>query len=134
MHNKANELTRTKRYTLQTTKMAAIQRPTIVPPVAPPVFIVYDGMVACGINNKALFDGDTAATRIAANLFGDDFSTCMDKGMEELDAEFKSYSDLTMNQGQIRVLPGTKRTIRAIIQWVRDGRRLGRDPVLKYNT
>jgi hypothetical protein len=110
--------------------MAANQPPAILSAVAP-VYTVYGAMVASGVNDDAIFDGDTPAVRIAADLFGDDFSTCMDKGMEELDAEFKSYSDLTINQGQIRLLPGTKRTIRAFIQWARDERRLGRDPTTR---
>jgi hypothetical protein len=42
--------------------------------------------------------------------------------------EFKTHSDLTANQGQIRLLPGTKRNIKAFIQWARDERCLGRDP------
>jgi hypothetical protein len=93
-----------------------------------PVFTVRNAMIACGVNDEALFDGDTPAQRIAADLFGDDFSTCMDKSYEELNQEFKTYSDLTQNQGQIRLMPGTKRLIKAFIQWARDERRLGRDP------
>jgi hypothetical protein len=104
----------------------APQAPALPP--APPVFTVRDAMVVCGVNDETLFDGDTAAQRVAADLFGDDFATCMDKSFTELDSEFKTYSDLTQNQGQVRLLPGTKRMIKAFIQWVRDERRLGRDP------
>jgi hypothetical protein len=93
----------------------------------PPAFTVYNAMVACGVNDAALFDGDRPAERIAAKLFGDDFATCMDKGFLAIDYEFKTYLDLTANQGQIRLLPGTKRNIKAFIQWARDERRLGRD-------
>jgi hypothetical protein len=94
--------------------MAAVQ-----PQVAiPPAFTVYDAKVACGVNDAALFDGDTPAERITADLFGDDFATCMDKGFLEIDNEFKTYLDLTANQGQIRLLPGTKRNIKAFIQHV----------------
>jgi hypothetical protein len=106
--------------------MAAIP-PQAIPPV-PPVFTVYDGMVVCGLNDDNVFDGDTPSVHIAADLFGDDFATCMDKGFTELDSEFKTYSDLTTAQGQVRLLPGTKRNIKAFVQWVRDERRLGRDP------
>jgi hypothetical protein len=94
----------------------------------PPAFIVYDGMVLCGVNDDAEFKGDTPAVRIASDLFGDDFATCMNKGFTELDYEFKTCCELTVNQGQVRLLPGTKRNIKAFIQWVRDERRLGRDP------
>jgi hypothetical protein len=50
----------------------------------PPVFTVHNAMVACGVNDVVLFDGDTPAERIAADLFGDDFATCMDKGFVEI--------------------------------------------------
>jgi hypothetical protein len=65
----------------------------------PVVFTVYDAMVACGVNDADNFDGETPAVRIATDLFGDDFATCMDKSFTELDSEFKTYSDLTHNQG-----------------------------------
>jgi hypothetical protein len=108
--------------------MAAVQPQAVIPP--PPAFTVHDTVVACGVNNVNVnvFDGDTPAKRIAANLFGDDFAAYMDKGFVELDTEFKTYSDLTINQGQIRLLPGTKRNTKAMIQWARDETRLGRDP------
>jgi hypothetical protein len=89
-----------------------------------PVFTVRDAMIACGVNNFNLFEGDMPAQRIATDLFGDDYATCMDKGLTELDYEFKTYSELTILQGQIRLLPGIKRTIKAFIQWVQDERRL----------
>jgi hypothetical protein len=73
--------------------MTAVQ-----PQVAiPPAFTVHDAMVACGVNDAAVFDGDTPAERIAANLFGDYFATCMDKSFLEIDYEFKTYPDLTAN-------------------------------------
>ena len=97
-------------------------------PAIIPVFTVRDAMIACGVNDVNLFDGDTPAQRIAADLFGDDFDTCMDKSYEELYGEFKTYTDLTQAQGQIRLMPGPKRLIKAFIQWVRDERRLGRNP------
>jgi hypothetical protein len=70
-------------------------------PAITPVFSVRDAMIACGINDVTLFDGDTPpAQRIAADLFGDNFATCcMDKSFEELDQEFKTYLDLTQLQG-----------------------------------
>jgi hypothetical protein len=72
--------------------MANVQPPIapIAPPIAPPVFTVRDAMIVCGVNNINLFDGDTPAQRIATDLFGDDFATCMDKGLTELDYEFKT--------------------------------------------
>jgi hypothetical protein len=81
--------------------MAAINIPAIIPPVVP-VFTVHDAMiVACGVNNVDLYDGDTPVERIATDLFGDVYATCMDKSFEELNYEFKTYSDLTQNQEKI---------------------------------
>jgi hypothetical protein len=63
-------------------------------------------MVVCaGVNDVNIFDGDTRAVRIAADLFRDDFSTCMDKGFTELNSEFKTYYDLNMAQGQVCASP-----------------------------
>ena len=98
-----------------------------VPPV-PIVYTVRDAMVECGVNNTDIFDGKTPAQRLAEDLFSDDFSTCMDKTHEELDSDFKTYSDLTQAQGQIRITPGIKKNIKAFLQWSRDEYRLGRSP------
>ena len=82
---------------------------------------VIDAMVLCGVS-------PAESVILASNLFGDDFETCKDKTMEELDSDFKTYSELTAAQGQIRLQPGVKRKIRAFIQWCRDCYRMGRDP------
>ena len=52
----------------------------------------------------------------------------MDKTSKELRTDLKTYSDLTIAQGQIRLTPGVKRNIQAYIQFVRDEIRMGRDP------
>ena len=75
----------------------------------PSIYMVLDAMVACGIDNVAMYNGQTAAKCIAADIFADNFNLCMDKSMDELQQDFKSYSDLTQAQGQIRFSPGIKR-------------------------
>ena len=87
---------------------------------APLVYTVLDAIIACGVDNNALFDGHTAAQRIATDLFDDSYVSTMDKTWEELDTDFKSYTNLTQHQGQIRLLPGIKRNLKGLIQWVRD--------------
>jgi len=84
----------------------------------------------CGVDNIALFLGETPAKRIAADIFDDNFTTCMDITFKELDDHFKTYSDLTQAQGQIRIPPGTRKNIKAFVQWTRDEIRFGRDPSL----
>ena len=72
-------------------------------------------MVACGIDNVAMYEGQTAAKHVAADIFADIFNSCMDKSIDELQQDFKSYSDPTQAQGQIRFSPGIKRNVQAFI-------------------
>ena len=97
-------------------------------PSIPTVYTVKEAMTECGVNDTDLFEGKTPAVRMAEDLFSNDFQTCMDKTHEELDSDFKTYSDLTQAQGQIRITPGIKKNIKAFLQWARDEYRLGRNP------
>ena len=63
-------------------------------------------------------------------MFDDDLLSCMDKSYEEIEADIKSYSTLTIVQGQTRLQPGTKRSIKAIVQWVRGQIRTNVDPAV----
>ena len=94
----------------------------------PDMYTVREAMKECGVNDTDLFDEKNQTERLAADLFGDDFQTCMDKTHAELDSDFKTYSDLTQVQGQSRVTPGVKKNIKAFLQLVRDEYRLGRNP------
>ena len=90
---------------------------------------VRSALVLCGVNDAPpLWEQMTDAQRIASDLFDDDFNTCMDKTFSDLDEDWKTYSNVTQAQGQIRLLPGVKKKIRAFIQWTRDRIRLGEDP------
>ncbi len=53
----------------------------------------------------------TAAARFASDIFSDSFDLCMDKTMEEVQNILKHYSNLTQNQGQIRVTPAPKKCV-----------------------
>lgn len=94
-------------------------------------------MIACGIDDQeVLFMEETPAQRIANNIFENIFTSCMDITVKELDEHFKTYSDLTVAQGQICLPhPGTRTNIKAsrtnikaFVQSTRDEIRLGRDP------
>eukprot|EP00978_Attheya_sp_CCMP212_P018110 scaffold49194_cov66-Attheya_sp.AAC.1 len=61
-----------------------------------PDFDVHLAVAACGINDVDLFDGTTAAARMALDMFNDSFHSCMDKTFDEVDQDFKSYSSLTI--------------------------------------
>jgi len=86
----------------------------------PPVFTVFDTMVLSGANDADNFQGRSSAQRIATDIFVNDFNTSMDKTYKDLDDDLKMFSSLTTMQGQIRLLPGVKKRIKAFIQWVRD--------------
>ncbi len=92
------------------------------------LFTVQQALAACGVNNVDLFDGETQAQRLATDMFDNSYESCKDKTSHEMDSDFKTYSTLTQAQGQIRLLPGTKRSIMAFIQRSKDELRLGRDP------
>jgi len=91
---------------------------------------VVNAMVACGVDHEVPFMDETQAQRLAADIFSDQFSSCLDITFKELDEHFKTYSDLTIAQGQIRLRPGTRKNIKAFVQWTRDELRLGRDPAV----
>ena len=91
---------------------------------------VFDAIVACGVDNATRFNGDTATERIATEIFDNDFMSYIDKDVSVLEVDFKTYSGLTVNQGQIRLHPATKRHIKAFIQWTKDENRTGLNPSL----
>ena len=73
---------------------------------------VIDALALCGVpNGNALYEGRNAATHISSDVFGDDFTTCMDLSFEDLDNDWKSYLSLTAAQGQIRLQPNVKKNI-----------------------
>ena len=89
---------------------------------------VRDQLTICGVNNIINWHGQTQAQRIASDLFNDDHGSARDMKFSDLTEDFKSYSALTVANGQIRLSPGTKRNIRAFIQWCKHVFRLGGNP------
>ena len=94
------------------------------------LFTVVDAMIACGMDHDALFQDETQAQRLATDIFGNQFTACLDVTYKELDEHFKTYTDLTAAQGRIQTRPGVRKNIKAFVQWTRDELRLGRDPAL----
>lgn len=65
---------------------------------------------------------------LASDIFSDQLTSCLDATLfKELDEHFETYADLTQAKGQIRIRPGTRKNIKAFVQWTRDELRLGRD-------
>ena len=95
---------------------------------APIMHTVQNAIILCEVNDATVFNGATKAERIVDDVFDDDFQSCMDKKIKELDEDLKSYSALTIGNGQIRLTPGNKRNIRGLMQWCRDKIRVGSNP------
>ena len=93
-------------------------------------FTIRNALIACGVDDVALYDGVTAAAWLANDIFDNDFNDCMDKTYEDLDDNLKAYSTMTVANGHIRLNPSTKKLIKAFIQWSRDHIRLGHDTTL----
>ena len=89
--------------------------------VLPPVFTVLDVMIACGLTN-------VQATRVATQIFGDDFDMVPETTMDDIGNDFKTLRDLSAVNGQVRLNDMAKRRIKAFIQWTRDEVRMGRNP------
>ena len=84
----------------------------------------------CGIDIPTLFQGDSQAERISREVFDDDFVSCIDKTVKELDNCWKLYSTLTSANGQIHLNLRQKNNFKSFIQWTREQYRLGLDTVL----
>jgi len=101
-----------------------------VPPGLPPVFVntVRLCLTQCGVDDVDLFNGETEAQRLANEIFNNDFKECMDLTTFDLDEAFKTFSELTVANGRIRLTHGTKRFIKGFIEWVCHTTRSGMDP------
>ena len=86
-------------------------------------------LASIGIDGIALFNGETNAERLASDMFDDNFASCINKSDEDIDSDLKTYSSMTLLQGQIRLNPGSKRNLKVAIQWVKDLLRTDNDPI-----
>ena len=90
---------------------------------------VADLLASVGIDNVGQFNCQTNAERLASDMFNDDFGSFIDKTSVEIEADLKTYSALTIPNGQIRLQPGQKRSIKVAVQWVSDLIRTDQDHI-----
>ena len=57
---------------------------------------------------------------IAADVFNENFNTCVEINFSELEHNQKTYSGLMVYKGRIMLRPRTKVDIRVFVQWTRD--------------
>ena len=86
-----------------------------------PPYTLLQAIVRCGLTQ---IDAEV----FAREVYMDDFERCKDITDDDLYDDYKTFSGLTQAQGQIRVLPGQKKKIKAFNHWVKDQYRLGLDP------
>ena len=60
-------------------------------PGANPPFTVANVMFICGISSPTIFQGYSQAEQIYGEVFDDDFISCIDNTVKELDDNLKSY-------------------------------------------
>ena len=94
----------------------------------PPPNHVLDAVRACGVPDVPAFMGQGPAQRVASEIFEDDFTTCKNLTKEELNENFKSYSNLTIAGGRIVLNPLVKKRLHALLQWAIGLYRVGQDP------
>ena len=78
--------------------MAAALPPNPVAVAAPPPpQTVVDARTLCGINNAQVHNalGNTAAQRVATEIFSNNFGACMDLTDAEINDGFKAFTGLT---------------------------------------
>ena len=92
----------------------------VAPPLPVPLMAI-NTMTAWGL---ILTDENTFATQI----FMDNFTTCKYISNEDIDDTLKTFSILTITQGQIRLLPASKKNIKAFTQWTKAQFWLGINP------
>ena len=74
--------------------------------VAPVPFRVINVMTACGLDLAS-------TTTFATQIFMDNFETCKDISNNNIDDALKTFSILTVAQGQIHLMPASKQKIKA---------------------
>ena len=96
----------------------------------PPVFMVAQAMVQCGVPNAPNFGGHTPPQRISTQIFMDSFDTCLSIATEEVSDALMACTKLTGATGRIPLQLGVKCRILAFVQWSRTMLRTDQDPTL----
>ena len=79
--------------------MVEVIKPEVVAPV---VHSVIDTLVSYGVLNTPrvpAVNNKIDTDRISDNIFNNDLNSCINIKMKELDDDFKTYLELTVNEG-----------------------------------
>ena len=82
-------------------------------------YTVLDNIVACGISDEVDRNLNTSpAQRIASEMFNDNFNSCLSMSDSDIRGYLKTFNELPQAQGQVRMMPGAQRNIRAFVQFI----------------
>ena len=81
-----------------------------------PVNKVRALLTISGVNDIIQFDTEISAKRMARDMLDNDFASFIDKTHDKNDLNLKTYTNLTVAQGQTRIQTGVKRGLKAVLQ------------------
>ena len=77
---------------------------------------IIDALTDCGVvvdTTGLIVNGNNTAEIIAADVFNENFNTCVNMKFSELEDNCKTYSRIIVAKGRIRLIPRTTVNIRA---------------------
>ena len=88
--------------------MAGLPPPPVAmaAPVHIPINNVRGLLVTCGVNDQDIYQNQTPAQRMAAEMFADDLETFMEVSNQEISDNLKAYGELSVAQGRLRFAVG----------------------------
>ena len=76
---------------------------------------ITNALTTCGVfvdTTGLIVNGNKALEMIAVDVFNENFNTCFNIKLSELEDNWKTYSGLTVTKGRNRIRPRTKVNIR----------------------
>ena len=89
-------------------------------------------MIVCGVpDDGVLFDGVDTPDRVSAEIFDDDFESCLILTPDDIKVECKTLAGLTARNRQIRLRPACKRNLKAFVEWTKGKLLVGANPEME---
>ena len=95
------------------------------------LFTIESSLILCGVSQRPGLSAvglRSDANRMAEEIFHNQFESCKDMSYKDITDDFETYAALSEKNGKIKLPVGTKKKIRAFLQWVKDEYHYGRNP------
>lgn len=80
---------------------------------------MLQNIIACDVSNDRQGGlGSSPAERMAKEMFNGSFESCLSMTDADIRSYLKTFSELSQNLGQVRLMPGAQRNIRAFVQFI----------------